>query len=163
MPLGPFVVLLALGGNAFGGLRQGLFDGPGLGGLWTWRPAFFIYGLMVPTLALAGYVSGGNQVLRDASADADFVVSAGADANVTPQTAAAADRLGTIGLGLAGFRFDADVGVDTGGSLRLPQFICGCRADPKRPLETPGFDRRSRGQFEISNSRACLSPTDSTS
>ena len=67
----------------------------------TWRPAFFIYGLMVPTLALAGYVSGGNQVLRDASADADFVVSAGADANVTPQTAAAADRLGTIGLGLA--------------------------------------------------------------
>ena len=67
----------------------------------TWRPAFFIYGLMVPTLALASYVSGGNQVLRDASAEADFVVSAGADANVTPQTAAAADRLGTIGLGLA--------------------------------------------------------------
>jgi adenylate cyclase len=67
----------------------------------TWRPAFFIYGLMVPTLALAGYVSGGNQVLRDASADADFVASAAAEANVTPQAGAAADRFGTIGLGLA--------------------------------------------------------------
>jgi adenylate cyclase len=67
----------------------------------TWRPAFFIYGLMVPTLALAGYVSGGNQVLRDASADADFVASAAAESNVTPQAAAAADRFGTIGLGLA--------------------------------------------------------------
>src|SRR5689334_325971 len=67
----------------------------------TWRPAFFIYGLMVPTLALAGYVSGGNQVLRDASTDADFVASAAAEANVTPQAGAAADRFGTIGLGLA--------------------------------------------------------------
>jgi len=67
----------------------------------TWRPAFFIYGLMVPTLALAGYVSGGNQVLRDASAEADFVASAAAEANVTPQAGAAADRFGTIGLGLA--------------------------------------------------------------
>jgi adenylate cyclase len=67
----------------------------------TWRPALFIYGLMVPTLALAGYVSGGNQVLREARADSDFVASAAADSNVTPQAAAAADRFGTIGFGLA--------------------------------------------------------------
>ena len=67
----------------------------------TWRPAFFIYGLLLPTLALAGYISGGNQVLRDASADSDFVASAAADSHVTPQAAAAADRIGTIGFGLA--------------------------------------------------------------
>src|SRR5262249_20437556 len=67
----------------------------------TWRPAFFIYGLLLPTLALAGYISGGNQVLRDASADSDFVASVAADSHVTPQAAAAADRIGTIGFGLA--------------------------------------------------------------
>jgi len=67
----------------------------------TWRPAFFIYGLLLPTLALAGYISGGNQVLRDADADSDFAVSAAAESHVTPQAAAAADRIGTICLGLA--------------------------------------------------------------
>jgi adenylate cyclase len=67
----------------------------------SWRPAFFIYGLLLPTLALAGYVSGGNQVLRDADADADFVASAAAGSHVTPQAAAAADRIGTIGFTLA--------------------------------------------------------------
>jgi adenylate cyclase len=67
----------------------------------TWRPAFFIYGLLLPTLALAGYISGGNQVLRDANADPDFVTSAATDAHVTAQAAAAADRIGTIGLTLA--------------------------------------------------------------
>jgi hypothetical protein len=46
-------------------------------------------------LALAGYISGGNQVLREASADPDFVASTAADSNITPQTAAAADRIGS--------------------------------------------------------------------
>src|SRR5689334_22772564 len=67
----------------------------------TWRPAFFIYGLLLPTLALAGYISGGNQVLRDASDDSDFVASAAADANITPQAGPAADRIANIGFGLA--------------------------------------------------------------
>jgi adenylate cyclase len=67
----------------------------------TWRPAFFIYGLLLPTLALAGYISGGNQVLRDASDDSGFAASAATEAKVTPQVAAAADRMGNIGLGLA--------------------------------------------------------------
>ena len=67
----------------------------------TWRPAFFIYGLLLPTLALAGYISGGNQVLREASANPDFVASAAADSNITPQTVSAADRIGNIGFGLA--------------------------------------------------------------
>ncbi|HEX8828089.1 MAG TPA: adenylate/guanylate cyclase domain-containing protein, partial [Xanthobacteraceae bacterium] len=35
----------------------------------AWRPLFFAYGLLLPTLALAGYVTGGNQVLREAKAD----------------------------------------------------------------------------------------------
>jgi len=67
----------------------------------TWRPAFFIYGLMLPTLALAGYISGGNQVLREASDDPDFAASAAAEAKVTQQAAAEAGRIGNIGLGLA--------------------------------------------------------------
>jgi adenylate cyclase len=67
----------------------------------TWRPAFFIYGLLLPTLALAGYISGGNQVLRDASDDQDFAASAAAEAKVTPQAAASAERIGNIGLSLA--------------------------------------------------------------
>jgi adenylate cyclase len=67
----------------------------------TWRPAFFIYGLLLPTLALAGYISGGNQVLRDVSDDPDFVRTAAEEAHVTPQAAAAVGRIGNIGLGLA--------------------------------------------------------------
>jgi adenylate cyclase len=67
----------------------------------TWRPAFFIYGLLLPTLALAGYISGGNQVLRDAGDDPDFAIAAARESNVTPQAAAAAGRIGDIGLGLA--------------------------------------------------------------
>ena len=39
----------------------------------NWRPFLFAYGLLLPTLALAGYVTGGNQVLREAKADPDFV------------------------------------------------------------------------------------------
>src|SRR5215831_2556156 len=66
----------------------------------SWRPAFFI-SLLLPTLALAGYISGGNQVLRDANDDPGFVASAAAEAKVTPQAGAAADRIGTVGLGLA--------------------------------------------------------------
>ena len=67
----------------------------------TWRPALFIYGLLLPTLALAGYVSGGNQVLREASDDADFVATAAQDSHVTPQVAQAADQIARIGLALA--------------------------------------------------------------
>ena len=36
--------------------------------LWfpDWRPLFVIVGILLPTLALAGYASAGNQVLREA-------------------------------------------------------------------------------------------------
>ena len=47
----------------------------------NWRPLFFSVGLLLPTLALAGYVTGGNQVVR-AAADPDFVKSSLDDSNV---------------------------------------------------------------------------------
>ena len=61
-----------------------------------WRPFLFTYALLLPTLALAGYVTGGNQVLREAK-DHDFVDSALADANLTDETMAAIDRMADIG------------------------------------------------------------------
>ena len=67
----------------------------------AWRPALFIYGLLLPTLALAGYVSGGNQVVREANADPDFVRSAAEDSNITAQAAEAVDRMAAVGFGLS--------------------------------------------------------------
>jgi adenylate cyclase len=67
----------------------------------AWRPALFIYGLLLPTLALAGYVSGGNQVLREADDDADFASTAAQEAHVTPQAAQAADQIARIGLAIS--------------------------------------------------------------
>jgi adenylate cyclase len=66
----------------------------------AWRPAFFAYGLLLPALALAGFISGGNQVVREADADPDFVSSAAEDSNITPRAAAAVDRMAEIGFGL---------------------------------------------------------------
>jgi adenylate cyclase len=67
----------------------------------TWQPAFFAYGLLLPTLAVAGYVTGGNQVLREAKADPAFVQTSLGDSNITPAVAAAADRMVYIGFGVA--------------------------------------------------------------
>src|SRR5215470_2965028 len=67
----------------------------------TWRPALFIYGLLLPTLALAGYVSGGNQILRAADDDPDFVKTAAQEAHVTPQAAREADEIARVGFALA--------------------------------------------------------------
>jgi adenylate cyclase len=70
--------------------------------LWyaKWRPLFLSYGLLLPALALAGYVTGGNQVLREAKADPNFVSSSLDDSNITAQTAAAVDHMVHIGWGL---------------------------------------------------------------
>ena len=67
----------------------------------AWRPALFTYGLLLPTLALAGYVSGGNQVVREANADPDFVRTAAEDSNITAQAAEAVDRMAAVGFGLS--------------------------------------------------------------
>ena len=61
-----------------------------------WRPFLFTYALLLPTLALAGYVTGGNQVLREAK-DQDFVASSLADANVTDEAIAEIDRMADVG------------------------------------------------------------------
>ena len=64
-----------------------------------WRPLFFTVGLLLPTLALAGYVTGGNQVVR-AAADPDFVKSSLDDSNVTATTAADIKAIAYTGWGL---------------------------------------------------------------
>jgi adenylate cyclase len=63
----------------------------------SWRPLFFGFGLLLPSLALAGYVTGGNQVLREAKADPDFASSSLGDSNLTDQTAAQVERVVHIG------------------------------------------------------------------
>ena len=66
----------------------------------NWRPLLFGFALLLPSLALAGYVTGGNQVLREAKADPDFVASSLGDSNLTAQTAAAIDRMVYVGWGI---------------------------------------------------------------
>ena len=66
----------------------------------SWRPALFTYGLLLPTLALAGFVSGGNQVLREADDDPDFVKTVAEDSHVTQQVAQTADQIARFGFGL---------------------------------------------------------------
>jgi adenylate cyclase len=61
-----------------------------------WRPLFFAFGLLLPTLALAGYVAGGNEILR-AAKDPDFARVSLADANLTDETVAAIGRMARIG------------------------------------------------------------------
>jgi adenylate cyclase len=64
------------------------------------RPLFFSFGLLLPTLALAGYVTGGNQVLREAKADPNFAASSLDDSNLTAATTAAIERMVYIGWGI---------------------------------------------------------------
>jgi adenylate cyclase len=66
-----------------------------------WRPLFFSYGLLLPTLALAGYVTGGNQVLREARGDPNFASSSLDDSNLTEQARAEINQMVYIGWGIA--------------------------------------------------------------
>ncbi|HEX3937676.1 MAG TPA: adenylate/guanylate cyclase domain-containing protein [Xanthobacteraceae bacterium] len=63
----------------------------------TWRPLLFGFALLLPALALAGYVTGGNQVLRQAKSDPNFVAESLGDSNVTPEATAAINRMAAIG------------------------------------------------------------------
>jgi adenylate cyclase len=65
-----------------------------------WRPLFFSFALLLPTLALAGYVTGGNQVLREARADPDFASSSLDDSNLNAQSTAEIYRMVDIGWGV---------------------------------------------------------------
>jgi len=51
----------------------------------SWRPALEIAAILIPALALAGYISGGNQIMRDAQ-DPDFIKELIQEARVTPET-----------------------------------------------------------------------------
>jgi len=62
-----------------------------------WRPLFLGIALLLPALALAGYVTGGNQILRQIKNDPAFVQSALDDSNLTDQTIAAIRRMTLIG------------------------------------------------------------------
>ena len=69
-----------------------------------WRVYFFGFALLMPALALAGYVTAGNQILRQAKQQPDFVQLALDDANMTPATMASIRKINvagwTIWLGL---------------------------------------------------------------
>ena len=62
-----------------------------------WRVYFAAFALLLPTLALAGFVTAGNQVLRE-NKNADYARLALEDSNLTDQTLAAIRRIALIGL-----------------------------------------------------------------
>jgi len=68
-----------------------------------WYPSlrvwFFGFALLLPALALAGYVTGGNQILREAKTP-DFVSSALEDSNLTDETMAGIRRIERTGWGI---------------------------------------------------------------
>ena len=64
-----------------------------------WRPLFFGFALLLPALALAGYVTAGNQIVH-AAKDPDYVKLSLDDANLTEETLAGIWRIAGIGLGL---------------------------------------------------------------
>ena len=69
----------------------------------TWYPDWQVYfagfGLLLPTLALAGYVTAGNQVLRAAN-NSDFVRTVLADGNLTEKTFADINKFVLIGCSI---------------------------------------------------------------
>lgn len=68
-----------------------------------WYPSvrvwLFGFALLLPALALAGYVTGGNQVLREAK-NPDYVSTALEDANLTNETMTAIRRIERAGWGI---------------------------------------------------------------
>jgi adenylate cyclase len=61
-----------------------------------WRAFLFGFALLLPALSLAGYITGGNQVLREAQ-NPDYVKRVLTDSNITRQTALAVDHIETVG------------------------------------------------------------------
>ncbi len=55
----------------------------------AWLPAFGIAAILIPALALAGYISGGNQIVREAQ-DPDFIPAMIREANWSPAAIAKA-------------------------------------------------------------------------
>jgi len=65
----------------------------------AWRIWLFVFALLLPALALSGYVTAGNQVLREAK-NPDYVSDSLDDANVTPETVAGVHRIEYAGWGI---------------------------------------------------------------
>ena len=61
----------------------------------VWLPWLGMLALMLPTLALAGYIGAGNHFIREAAKDAAFTSRTLADANVSAATFEAIRR--TVG------------------------------------------------------------------
>jgi adenylate cyclase len=74
------------------------------------RPYLFAFALLLPSLALAGYVAAGNAVVR-ASRQSGYAARVMAEAHVTPQTAGTVAELAELGIGthlaLIGLAFGA--------------------------------------------------------
>jgi adenylate cyclase len=62
----------------------------------AWRPLMFAFALLLPALALAGYVTAGNQILREAKSP-DYVNTSLEDSNLTEVTIAGIGRMERIG------------------------------------------------------------------
>ena len=60
----------------------------------AWRGWLGAVALLVPVLALSGYVTAGNQVVREAEKDPAFVKTVLGDANVTPEASVFMERTG---------------------------------------------------------------------
>jgi len=80
--------------------------------LWyhDWLVAFRAFAVLLPTLALAGFVAAGNQTLR-AAQNPDYVTATRESTHATPETAAALDHITWAALGahvgLVGLAFGA--------------------------------------------------------
>jgi adenylate cyclase len=64
-----------------------------------WRPLFVGVGLLLPTLALCGYVTAGNQVLR-AAENPNYAEISLKESNLTDQKSAEIGRIARIGAGV---------------------------------------------------------------
>jgi adenylate cyclase len=64
-----------------------------------WREYLFTFALLLPALALAGYITAGNQILRQAKA-ANYVQSTLDDSNLTDEALAQIGQVAGLGAGL---------------------------------------------------------------
>jgi adenylate cyclase len=65
----------------------------------AWVPVLGTFAVLFPTLALAGYVAGGNQILREAK-NLGFVAAVESTANKTPEASAQQRHIEVIGLAI---------------------------------------------------------------
>ena len=63
----------------------------------AWLPVLGMVGVVIPSLALAGYISGGNQVLR-AAQNPDFLATIQSHAQETPETIAQVWHMAFVGV-----------------------------------------------------------------